>query len=243
MAAEPRGTILVVEDDQGVAVLERRQLERAGYAVLMASTSEQALKRLAEQRVDLILLDYRLPGEVDGLAFYDQVKATGFDVPVILVTGHSTEATVIKALRLGVRDFVTKSLEYLDYLPEAVGRVLKQVHTEHQLAESEARLASIIRSAKDAIIVVTHDQRITLFNAAAEQMFRCPAAQALGQPLRRFMPREYSATDQEDSSEQSPGSTTQYLRTETRSIAPMGRSFPSRHPCRRSISATASSTR
>ena len=143
--------------------------------------------------MDLILLDYRLPGGVDGLDFFTQVQAAGFDLPVILVTGFSNEATVIRALRAGVRDFVTKSVEYLDYLPDAVDRVLRQVRTESRLAESEARLASIISSAKDAILVSGSDHRITLFNAAAEHMFRCPAAEAIGQavarPIRRFRGR------------------------------------------------------
>src|SRR5688500_16189251 len=101
------GTILVVEDDAGVARLEQRRLERAGYTVLTAATADEALRRLGQSRVDLILLDYRLPGDVDGLDFYGQVRAAGFDLPVILVTGHGNEATVIKALRAGVRDFVT----------------------------------------------------------------------------------------------------------------------------------------
>jgi two-component system cell cycle sensor histidine kinase/response regulator CckA len=154
MNAADQGQILVVEDDPGVAHLERRRLERAGYHVVTAATCEEALQAPKGAPVDLILLDYRLPGEVDGLDFYSQVRAAGHDVPVILVTGLSSEATVIKALRAGVRDFVTKSVEYLDYLPEAVEHVLKQVHTERQLAESEAELAAIISSAKDAIIIV-----------------------------------------------------------------------------------------
>ena len=94
-----------------------------------------------------------------------------------------------------MRDFVTKSPEYLDYLPEAVSRVLKQVHTERQLAErqlaeTKARLGSIIDGAKDAIITADLDQHITLFNRAAETMFRCSAAQALGQPVSRYIARE-----------------------------------------------------
>ena len=104
----------------------------------------------------LIVLDYNLPG-VNGPEFYEQLKAAGRDLPVVLVTAFGREATIIQALRAGVRDFVTKSMEYLDYLPEGVGRVLKQVRTENQLALSEARLAGIIASAKDAIIIVESD--------------------------------------------------------------------------------------
>ncbi|MDB5306801.1 MAG: Sensory box histidine kinase/response regulator [Gemmataceae bacterium] len=188
-----RGTILVVEDDPGVVLLERRRLERAGYAAVTAGTADEALRQLRAHPVDLILLDYRLPGEIDGLEFYAQVRKAGFDLPVILVTGFGSEATVIRALRAGVRDFVTKSVEYLDYLPEAVDHVLRQVRTERQLAESKARLANIIGSATDAIIVAGPDHRITLFNAAAEEMFRCPGGRAIGRPLGEFLPPEVLA--------------------------------------------------
>jgi PAS domain S-box-containing protein len=104
------------------------------------------------------------------------------------VTGFGNEATVIQAMRVGVRDFVTKSLEYLDYLPEAVARVLRQVGTERRLAESEARLAGIIQSAQDAVIVVEDDRGVSLFNPAAEEMFGCPKAAALGRPVTDFIP-------------------------------------------------------
>ncbi|HEY3322718.1 MAG TPA: PAS domain S-box protein [Planctomycetota bacterium] len=56
------------------------------------------------------------------------------------------------------------------------------------LRQSAARLAGVVDSAMDAIISVDDNQRIVMFNAAAEKMFRCPAAQAMGQPLDRFIP-------------------------------------------------------
>src|SRR5215813_5718655 len=56
------------------------------------------------------------------------------------------------------------------------------------LRSSEARLAGILASAMDAIITVDEEQRIVLFNAAAEKMLRCPASEAMGQPLDRFIP-------------------------------------------------------
>jgi PAS domain S-box-containing protein len=147
---------------------------------------------------------------------------------VILVTGHSSEATVIQALRIGVRDFLTKSVEYLDYLPEAVERVLKQVQTEHQLAESEARLASIINSTKDAILVVDPAQRIILFNTAAEQMFRNTAGQALGQPINRFIPRPSvdPPSSTSGAGEQTSTSLTAHIRKGTQGIRADGEVFP-----------------
>ncbi len=184
-------TVLVVEDDLGIAELERGRLEEAGYTVVLTATAEEALVEVAKGAIDLVLLDYRLPGGTDGLDFYARAKEAGYDLPVILVTGFSNEATVIQALRVGVRDFVTKSLEYLDYLPEAVARILRQVGTERRLAESEARLTGIIESAKDAVIVVEENRRVSLFNPAAERMFGCPAGRAMGRPLTDFIPNEF----------------------------------------------------
>jgi two-component system cell cycle sensor histidine kinase/response regulator CckA len=194
-------TILIVEDDQGVATLERRRLERVGYAVTTATTAAGALSQLGEREVSLILLDQGLPGEMDGLTFFAQLKASGYNVPVILVTGLSDLGTATRALRAGVRDFVSKTPDYLDYIPDAVARVLGQVRIEQQLAESEARLAAIISSAKDAIIVAEQDFTITLFNRAAEGMFRCSAERALGEPLTRFLPDLQQLANQRPSSD------------------------------------------
>ena len=62
---------------------------------------------------------------------------------------------------------------------------------------SEARLAGILASAMDAIVTVDENQRIVLFNAAAEKMFRCPAQDALGQSLDRLIPQRFQAAHRE----------------------------------------------
>jgi PAS domain S-box-containing protein len=193
-------TVLIVEDDAGVVALERRRLERAGYRVVTAENAAAARTRLAAEPVSLILLDHGLPGELDGLSFYGHLREEGWDIPVILVTGFSDAGTAIRALRSGVRDFVTKSREYLDYVPEAVRRVLEQVHMERRLAESEARLGAIIASAQDAILAVDGSGAITLFNPAAERMFGCAADDALGRAATVFLPEMPSSDNGQGSS-------------------------------------------
>jgi two-component system, cell cycle sensor histidine kinase and response regulator CckA len=226
MRALNRASILIVEDDEGVAELERQRLENAGHSATVATTAAEALQLIGRTPFDLLLLDYRLPGGVDGLDLFNQVKARGVNVPAILVTGCGDEATVIKALRLGVYDFVAKSTEFLEYLPEAVSRVLQRVFTEDQLAESQAQLASIIATAKDAILVTDEFNRITLFNAAAEKMFGCPAARALGTALVHFMPPEMASTQASDRSDHDPGSLSHQIRSGTRGVRADGSEFP-----------------
>ena len=140
MTDRPQETVLVVEDDEGVAYLQSQALRRARYDVVCAVSEAEAFQLLAEKHIDLIVLDYRLARERTGLELYADLKAAGYHQPVIVVTGFNDEATVIKALRAGVRDFVSKSSEYLEYLPVAVERVLSQVRLEHCLAESDQQL-------------------------------------------------------------------------------------------------------
>ncbi|HET8630059.1 MAG TPA: response regulator, partial [Thermomicrobiales bacterium] len=164
-AADP-ATILVVEDDEAIAALEQRRLARAGYRVATAATAAAALARLARGDIALIVLDYVLPGGITGLAFYADLRAAGHALPVIMVTGQSNEATVIQALRLGIDDFITKSREYLDYLPEAVARVLTQVRTARRLAESEQRFRALVQHIADGILVVDAAGRVAYASPA-----------------------------------------------------------------------------
>ncbi|MBH0203822.1 MAG: PAS domain S-box protein [Nitrospira sp.] len=74
---------------------------------------------------------------------------------------------------------------------EAVRAVVGREAAEEQLLVSQLRLEGIIESAMDAIITVDEDQRVLLFNHAAEQMFGCSTREAIGQPLDRFLPTRF----------------------------------------------------
>jgi PAS domain S-box-containing protein len=71
------------------------------------------------------------------------------------------------------------------------------IRIEDALRESEERLNGIVSSAMDAIITVDEEQRVVLFNEAAERMFGCPAAEALGQPFNRFIPERFRSAHTE----------------------------------------------
>jgi PAS domain S-box-containing protein len=75
--------------------------------------------------------------------------------------------------------------------------ITERKQAEQALAESRAQLGSTIASAMDAIITVDRDQRIVIFNAAAEKMFRCPASEAIGQPIDRFIPERFRLAHRE----------------------------------------------
>ncbi len=188
------GTILVLEDDAGIAHLERARLRRAGYAVELAATADEARRRIERGGIDLMVLDYRLKGASSGLDLHNELRAAGLGVPSVLVTGFNDEALLAEALRAGVRDFIPKTPDYLDYLVPTVSRVLNQVRTERQLeserarrvyeqgarAEAEARRAALAES-ESRLLVLTDalkdaDRRKDEFIAMLAHELRNPLA-------------------------------------------------------------------
>ncbi|MGF6238822.1 MULTISPECIES: hybrid sensor histidine kinase/response regulator [Paraburkholderia] len=138
VSTPPAAYVLLVDDDEGILRLARKSLQRAGCRVALCSDVESARERIAGGAPDLLVLDYQLNGPETGLDFFRRLRAEGVRIPAILVTGFTDESRVIEALRSGVSDVVPKSGDYLDYLPEAVERVLSQVRL--QKASDEAVL-------------------------------------------------------------------------------------------------------
>jgi formate hydrogenlyase transcriptional activator len=92
----------------------------------------------------------------------------------------------VKGFELGAVDYITKPFQQEEVLARVSAHLaLQQLKT--RLKESEARLERIIDSAMDAIIAVDDASRILLFNSAAERVFRCQAAEAIGGPFQRFL--------------------------------------------------------
>ena len=134
-------TILILEDDAGTAQLERRGLERAGHRVEVAPSAEAARVILERGGVDLLVLDYKLGGAANGLEVYRELRASGLDVPSMLVTGFSDAAMLAEAIRSGIRDFLPKNEAFLDFFVPAVERLWQQIRVERQLEEARAKVA------------------------------------------------------------------------------------------------------
>ncbi|MBM2809984.1 MAG: hypothetical protein HW416_743 [Chloroflexi bacterium] len=107
-----RAEILLVEDDQSTAAIVKELLESSGYRVWAAETGAAARSRLADSRVDLVILDLVLP-DVDGLVLCADIRART-DVPIIVCSATTRKRDAILALRLGADDFVSKPFDIYD---------------------------------------------------------------------------------------------------------------------------------
>lgn len=102
-----RPCLLVVDDDPAVRELLSKALTAAGYLVDVAVDGASALARLSEKAYDLMITDLKMPGQ-DGLSLIRQARLTTQGLPVIVITGYSSEATAIEAINLGVAGYLTK---------------------------------------------------------------------------------------------------------------------------------------
>jgi two-component system nitrogen regulation response regulator NtrX len=101
--------ILVVDDESGVRSSLAGILGDEGYRVSAVGSGEEALAALGARRFDLVLLDVWLPG-ADGLEVLGRIRETDAELPVLVISGHGTIETAVKAVRLGAQDFVEKPL-------------------------------------------------------------------------------------------------------------------------------------
>jgi excisionase family DNA binding protein len=104
-AVRPR--VLVVDDDPSVRDLLAKTLALAEYDVDISSDGRMALERLRIIPYDLLITDLKMPG-VDGLNVIREARRLKADIPVIIITGFSTEASAIEAVNLGVSGYLTK---------------------------------------------------------------------------------------------------------------------------------------
>lgn len=102
-----RPRILVVDDEQAVRDLLAKTLTMADYDVDSAADGASAIDRLRAVEYDLLITDLKMPG-MDGLSVIREARCAAPDLPVIIITGYSTEASAIEAINLGVAGYLTK---------------------------------------------------------------------------------------------------------------------------------------
>jgi two-component system phosphate regulon response regulator PhoB len=112
--------ILVVEDETSIRDMLRFALERADFRVSVAQDVPSARLRIAEERPDLILLDWMMPG-VSGVEYARELKSAAHtkDLPVIMVTARAEEEDKIRGLNIGCDDYVSKPFSF----PELIARI------------------------------------------------------------------------------------------------------------------------
>ena len=203
-------SILVVEDESVVAQDIQNSISRIGHEVAgWATTAEEAIALAEENHPDLVLMDIRLGGEVDGITAAEQIRLS-FDIPVIFLTAFADDETLARVKLVGPFGYILKPFDESDLrIAIEIGaskhefdRKVGEVHRE--LAEESEFLNALFETIPASVMVVDENQKVRMVNRALEREFAvardtvvdvCPG-DALGCPRAVVEPQACGSLDE-----------------------------------------------
>jgi len=191
-----KAQILVVEDDSIVAGIIEATLQSLEYTVpAIASSGTDAIKKVEDVQPDLVLMDIRLKGDMDGIQATEQIR-THFDIPVVYVTGYTDEETLQRAKVTEPYGYILKpfqdkelytAIEMALYKHKMEGEnvrlkreISQRKQAEEELETSMANLGKIVENNSDGIVIIDRKGIIRLVNPAAKALFGRKAKDLLG---------------------------------------------------------------
>jgi two-component system cell cycle sensor histidine kinase/response regulator CckA len=177
-----RARILIVEDERIVARDIENRLTRLGYEVVGAARRGEDAVGMAEQlRPNLVLMDIRLEGALDGVAAAQEIR-TRWQLPVVYLTAYADQDTLQRARVTEPFGYVLKPFDERE-LHTAIEMALYKHHAECKLRASERRFAVTLGSIGDAVIATDSQGRITFMNSKAAALTGWPPEEAAGRLL------------------------------------------------------------
>ncbi len=177
--------ILVVEDDEIIASLIERILQKKDYVVVgKVPTGEDAIRRAAEVQPDLVLMDIGLKGAIDGIYAARYISGV-FNIPVIFLTGHYDDETIERAKVAEPLGFITKPFNDKDIYSSVEIALYNSAMMRRLLKSKETNLKSIV-TMLDAVILTDMNGRIFFMNPYAEQLVNVPYRSAIMHSINRL---------------------------------------------------------
>jgi CheY-like chemotaxis protein len=184
--ARARTSVLIVEDEGIIAENLRELLIGLEYdAFAIAASSEEAVAKASERCPDVVLMDIRIKGKVDGIGTA-QLLNEYFDVPIIYLTAHADAATIDRAKRTGPYGYLLKPVRAPD-LRSAIEIARYKHAMERQLRVRERWFSTSMRSIADAVITVDLAGKITFMNPTAESLLALNFPEEQGRPAHEVV--------------------------------------------------------
>ena len=169
-----KNKVLIIEDHFEQARLMEVLLLRhsSNFSVHIVADAETGLKRLEEEKFDVVVLDYNLPN-LNGLETLKIIKKRQLSVPIIMVTGQGDERIAVEAMRQGAHDYIVKSPDHMDLLPRVLTRAVEEQRLSSRLEQSEKRYFALFETASIAIFIANAENfQLLQINKMAEHLLQ-----------------------------------------------------------------------
>jgi len=198
----PDIAVLVVDDEQDIRDASERILTRTGFKVMKATRGDEALDVLDKERIDIVLLDLKMPG-MDGLEVLKRIRMLSKTIQVIVITGYATVETAIEAMKQGAYDFIPKPFEpdqlrivvnraweKINFIQEAKRLEQERNRTLSDLDTEKSRIRTIIESFPSGVVVTDPKGRVMLMNPAFRQLLGLDTNVKTGNRIDDYLPDE-----------------------------------------------------
>jgi PAS domain S-box-containing protein len=169
-------TILIIDDEFSIRESLSCFFQDEGYRVFAAENGEKGLNLFFKEKVDIVLTDLRMPGK-DGIEVMNAIVKHNPDIPMVVVSGAGEKEDIIKALRMGAKDYVTKPIEDLEMIHHVIKKALENKDLiednrryRKQLEKSEARYRTITEQIAEGVFTVDSQENLTFTNQAFSNM-------------------------------------------------------------------------
>lgn len=176
-------TILLVEDESIIALMETRQLEKEGYSVIHVETGEEAIDIIKEKRdqVDMILMDIDLGAGMDGTESAKEILKAS-DIPIVFLSARIEKEVVQKTEEISSYGYVVKN-SGITVINASIKMAFKLYEAKKETEKQKKSITAIIQSIGDAVIATDTQGKIIQMNAVAENLTGWNFTEAEGRDL------------------------------------------------------------
>jgi len=177
-------TILIVEDDAIIAMRLEDILQSWKYNTLSISSGEQALALLDVEKADLVLMDIRLEGKMDGIRTAREIRSR-LGLPTVFLTAYADDELVERAKEADPYGYLVKPVHEHE-LRSTIEMALYKHRIDRKLQESERRFRALVEKSYDAVVLVNTDGTILYVNPSVEQMLGFQPIDLVGDNVINF---------------------------------------------------------
>lgn len=181
--------ILMVDDDESLLEIGSLFMEKFGFRVYTSTSGQEALSLISSNKFDAIISDFQMPG-MNGLELLKSLRANGYDIPFIMLTGQGSEEIASDALNNGADYYLIKEVNASAQY-EKLSKILRRLISEKKIYNFKKRgillLTTFSDCGKDMFLLINSDMKIVSVSPNIDEVLGYKPSELIGKDIRYFL--------------------------------------------------------